>query len=162
MISEIYNQKNRDYEDGEKTLTNEYLKKEAKKRDVLKREEEIISKNKILAESRSDNQYDIFLSHSSKDKEIVNTLYAMFNECGYTVYVDLLDDSGLDKENVTIRTANILKQRMDNSRGLSCIVSTNLPKSIWCPWEIGYFDGKKNGMCCVFLITDDGKKYKGQ
>lgn len=162
VISEIYNRKKRNYEDGEKTLTNEYLKKEAKKRDVLKRENEIKNKNKILVESRRDNQYDIFLSHSSKDKEIVNTLYAMFNECGYTVYVDLLDESGLDKGKVTIRTANILKQQMDNSRGLSCIVSNNLPKSIWCPWEIGYFDGKKNGMCCVFVITDDGKKYKGQ
>lgn len=90
VISEIYNQKKRNNEDGEKTLTNEYLKKEAKKRDVLKRENEIKNKNKILVESRRDNQYDIFLSHSSKDKEIVNTLYAMFNECGYTVYVDLL------------------------------------------------------------------------
>lgn len=162
VISEIYDQKNRDYEDGKKTLTREYIKQEAKKRNVLEKEREIISKNEYLVSSRKDKKYDIFLSHSSKDKEVVNTLYAMFNECGYTVYVDWLDDLGLDRNNVTIKTANILKQRMDNSRGLSCVVSPNLPKSIWCPWEIGYFDGKKNGMCCVFVISDDGKPYKGQ
>ena len=68
----------------------------------------------------------------------------------------------MDRTHVTINTANTLKQRMDNSRGLSCVVSANLPKSVWCPWEIGYFDGKRNGMCCVFVISDDGKPYKGQ
>lgn len=162
VISEIYDKKDRNCEDGNQTLTKEYIKQEAKKRNVIENEEKIINKNKYLANSRKDKKYDIFLSHCSKDKEFVYTLYALFNECGYTVYVDWLEDSDLDRTHVTINTANTLKQRMDNSRGLSCVVSANLPKSVWCPWEIGYFDGKRNGMCCVFVISDDGKPYKGQ
>lgn len=39
----------------------------------------------------SAKQYDIFLSHSSKDKELIAGLKLILNDLGYTVYVDWND-----------------------------------------------------------------------
>ena len=41
--------------------------------------------------------YDLFISHSFKDKDLVIGLYHLFSAAGYKVYIDLVDDSNLER-----------------------------------------------------------------
>ena len=102
---------------------------------------------------RKNNYFDIFLSHSSLDRNKVTNLVRPFNNCGYSVYVDWMYDDYLDRNNVTKETAEIMKARMNQSAGLSYLATSNAASSKWCPWELGYFDEKsKNSRCCILPV----------
>lgn len=114
------------------------------------------------------NKYDIFLSHSYLDREEVLSLVQLFNGCNYSVYVDWIEDYQLDRNNVSADTAELLRQRMNESRGLAYLATGNSTNSKWCPWELGYFDGKSgNARCCILPIlnytsyTYQGQEYLG-
>lgn len=110
------------------------------------------------------NTYDIFLSHSYKDKSIIIGLYEFIQDLGYSVYVDWIDDAQLDRVNVTKETANLLKTRMKRSRSLFFVTSINSPLSKWMPWELGYFDGF-NSKAAILPILEEKSSiddYKGQ
>lgn len=123
--------------------------------------------NQILTENQqiffSKNAYDIFLSHSYLDKSLVYTLVDLFNEAGYSVYVDWMVDTQLDRSNVTAKTAATLRERMDACNGLAYISTVNITSSKWCPWELGYMDGSKNGRCAILPIMEkDTYAFNGQ
>src|SRR5947209_3205334 len=52
--------------------------------------------------------YDIFLSHSTNDAELVTGMKLTLEDLGYTVYVDWIEDPNLDRSNVTKETALLL------------------------------------------------------
>lgn len=110
------------------------------------------------------NKYDIFLSHSYLDREEVLSLVQLFNRCDYSVYVDWIEDYQLDRNNVSADTAELLRQRMNESRGLAYLATGNSTNSKWCPWELGYFDGKSgNARCCILPILNyTSHTYQGQ
>jgi hypothetical protein len=130
------------------------------------RQQQVFSENtQIQARKKA---FDIFLSHSSFDRNEVLTLVQLFNKSGYSVYVDWLYDEQLDRNNVTPDTAQILRFRMKHSRGLSYLDTENASQSKWCPWELGYFDGKSgNSRCCILPVlsfatsTYHGQEYLG-
>lgn len=43
---------------------------------------------------------------------------------------------------------------MNNCTGLSYIAISNIVNSKWCPWELGYADGKKN-KAAILPITKE-------
>lgn len=107
--------------------------------------------------------FDVFLSHSSLDYNEVLILIDLFNKCGYSVYVDWIFDKQLDRNNVTPQTAQILRTRMKQSRGLSYLATGNASQSKWCPWELGYFDGLSNSRCCILpVLSSAAPTYHGQ
>ena len=68
----------------------------------------------VLNEGRisdSTKTYDIFLSHSSKDDELIAGLKLILEDLGYSVYVDW-NDNQLNPDNVTLETAKVLRERM--------------------------------------------------
>jgi hypothetical protein len=85
--------------------------------------------------------FDIFLSHCFSDKELVLGLRIKLESYGYSVYVDWIDDSGLDRTNVTVQNVLSIKQRMRCSKCLLYATSSNSSNSKWMPWETGYMDG---------------------
>lgn len=105
------------------------------------------SSNKILSDSASAfnkyKTYDIFLSHSSKDSELILGVKGTLEDMGYSVYVDWVEDSQLDRTNVNETTAELLRERMDASKSLFYVTTENSESSKWMPWECGYFDGIK-------------------
>lgn len=114
----------------------------------------------IFSEKKS---YDLFLSHSYLDKSLVLTIVNLFNDAGYSVYVDWLVDFQLNRNEVTPETAKTLRERMNKCSGLAYISTTNITHSKWCPWELGYMDGNKNGRCAILPVLDrSANEFSGQ
>lgn len=111
--------------------------------------------------------YDIFLSHSTKDKELVVGTKLILEDMGYSVYVDWIEDPEMNRSVVTKETAEVLQKRMQNCKSLFYAFSTNSGNSKWMPWECGYFDGIKNGKVAVLPISKnndtsfEGTEYLG-
>jgi hypothetical protein len=97
------------------------------------------SESRILTEALESlseyKTYDIFLSHSSKDAELILGVKGILEDLGYSVYVDWIEDPQLDRGNVTKTTADILRERMKYSKSLFYVTTDNAEKSKWMPWE---------------------------
>ncbi len=74
----------------------------------------IESASTILREARNTTRtsFDIFLSHSKLDGDLVLGVKSVLESVGKTVYVDWIDDPLLDRSNVTPKTAEKLRMRM--------------------------------------------------
>ncbi|MFC4024763.1 TIR domain-containing protein [Oceanobacillus longus] len=109
--------------------------------------------------------YDIFISHSFHDAEVIHGL-KLFIENIYSlrVYVDWIDDPELDRTKVSKYTADRLRNRMNNCKTMLVAHSESSPESKWVPWEIGYFDSR-NGRIAVLPITkasSNSEQFEGQ
>lgn len=111
------------------------------------------TKNQVLNESVSSfnkyRTYDVFLSHSSKDSELILGVKATLEDLGYSVYVDWVDDAQLDRSKVSEATAQLLRERMNASKTLFYVTTENAEASKWMPWECGYFDGIKEKVAII-------------
>jgi hypothetical protein len=125
------------------------------------------SKSITLANEASEynaaKTYDLFLSHSSMDADIVYGLKSALEESGLSVYVYWINDV---TESIAVNsdTAERLRQRMKSCKCLLYATSDNAQNSKWMPWELGYFDGAR-GKVAVCPITNsssfDGREYLG-
>lgn len=110
-------------------------------------------------------KYDIFLSHSFQDAEVIHGLKLFIeNIYSLSVYVDWIDDPELDRSKVSKYTANRLRSRMNNCKTMLVAHSESTPDSKWVPWEIGYFDSR-NGRIAVLPITKSSsysEEFEGQ
>jgi hypothetical protein len=108
-------------------------------------------------------QYDIFLSHSFDDAEVIYGVKRMIESLGLSVFVDWIDEPGLDRSKVNVKTAAALRERMKTCSSLVYAHSGNSPKSVWMPWELGYFDGLKPQQIWILpLVTDYDSEFKDQ
>jgi len=111
--------------------------------------------------------YDVFLSHSVKDSELILGMKGIIEDLGYSVYVDWVDDPELDRQKVSKETAKKLRDRMNSSKSLFFVTTENTDNSKWMPWECGYFDGIKEKVAIVpvkktsFTNEYDGQEYLG-
>ena len=119
--------------------------------------------NESLQEQKKRNNFDIFLSHSLKDKQLILGIKELIEESGYSVYIDWVDDPQLDRANVNVQTADILRIRMKQSKFLVYVDSNNSTTSKWMPWELGYFDGYKSNSIGILPIRSNSQgTYLGQ
>jgi hypothetical protein len=113
--------------------------------------------NQIIVESSASftfsKKYDIFLSHSIRDAELILGMKGIFEDLGYSVYVDWIDDPQLDRSKVSASTARKLKDRMNAAKSLFYVTTSNSESSKWMPWECGYFDGKREKVAIVPIQT---------
>lgn len=106
--------------------------------------------------------FDIFLSHSYQDRDLIFALKEYLEDKGLTVYVDWIEDRSLDREAVDAETAQLLRKRMQQCSSLVFATSSNSTESRWMPWECGYFDGIK-GKVAILPITDEEQdSFEGQ
>lgn len=70
------------------------------------------------AASFDDEGYDIFLSHSYKDANMILNIKRIIEDMGFSVYVDWIDDPQLERTKVTSGTADLIRNRIDSSRCL--------------------------------------------
>lgn len=121
--------------------------------------------DQLLREARetAKDMFDVFLSHSSRDKDLVLGAKKVIEDAGYTVYVDWIDDAQVNV--VADRAlADRLRRRMGQCSSLFYLHTPNAALSKWCPWELGYFDGLRSPEAAVFVfpVLTQGQLYKGQ
>ena len=120
----------------------------------------------LLEDSRkfsATDRYDIFLSHSYQDADVIYGIKSIIEKAGLKVYVDWIEDPGLDRGKVTTRTAQVLRERMQTCTSLVYVHSPNAAQSVWMPWEVGYFDGFKPGHVWILpLVSEYDSEFKGQ
>lgn len=122
---------------------------------VLKKSaERVIEEARVVASTRS--AFDIFLSHSIQDKELVIGTQRVLERSGKSVYVDWLVDPNLDRTKVSGATADKLRTRMRQCKSLMFLYSRNSKSSRWMPWELGYFDGYNGNVAILPIIPDGG------
>lgn len=114
---------------------------------------------KILREDRiaakDSDTFDIFLSHSINDADLVLGVKRLLEKLGKRVYVDWDTDNQLDRNRVTAETASLLRSRMAKSKSLLYLATDAASSSKWMPWELGYFDGLRNGLVAVMPLVDN-------
>ncbi|MEZ5692255.1 MAG: toll/interleukin-1 receptor domain-containing protein [Altererythrobacter sp.] len=82
-----------------------------------------------------------FLSHSSKDEDLVVGAIQVLENHGATVYVDEKDPEM--PPYTSDETAALLKTRIKQTKRFVMLASKNSKESRWVPWELGYADGQK-------------------
>ncbi|WP_311208475.1 MULTISPECIES: hypothetical protein [unclassified Aeromicrobium] len=133
----------------------------------LSRTESFSVEESLLKHSDIGREYDVFLSHSFADRRVLHGVIRIIESQGVSVYVDWRDDPLLERQHVTATTAERLRQRMHRCRALIFATSETSSKSVWMPWELGYFDGRKAGRVAVMPLTKrpndiwDGQEYLG-
>ncbi|TGQ13580.1 toll/interleukin-1 receptor domain-containing protein [Mesorhizobium sp. M00.F.Ca.ET.217.01.1.1] len=115
-----------------------------------------------IAKSAGMTSFDVFLSHSFKDAELIFGVKKTLEKQGLTVYVDWVEDPQLDRGKVTEATAAMLRRRMKQSKTLIYAHSNSSPDSKWMPWELGYFDGYRGVVAILPLAKADGDTFTGQ
>ena len=105
-------------------------------------------------------KFDIFLSHNSKDETIIVDMYKLINRAGGVCYVDWVNDKfDLKREWCNATTAQVIKQRIQQSRCFVLILTDSTLNSQWCPWELGYADALGKEIYIVSLTEKATPKY---
>lgn len=122
------------------------------------------SKLESIVESQNfQRQFDVFLSHSIRDAELVLGVANILKEMGQRVYIDWVVDKQLSRDSVTRETAETLRNRMKQSSRLLYLATDNASSSKWMPWELGYFDGLRSEKIAILpLVEYSSNSFNGQ
>src|SRR5580704_12890593 len=100
-------------------LLNEfYLRSLAKAQASRLNESTANALRKSMSASAALSSFDIFLSHSYLDKELIYGISNYLERLGYSVYVDWREDAQLNRDNVTKETAELVRGRITQSKSL--------------------------------------------
>lgn len=96
-----------------------------------------------LPSSPKDGRFDVFVSHSSTDKEFIREvlLFLYHANGGIQGYVDWQDPEM--QHPTDAETAIALKDRISRAKKLIYVVTNDSLKSVWCNWELGFADRDK-------------------
>jgi hypothetical protein len=104
----------------------------------------------VFAEERSKRSHGtktasrsakVFLSHSHKDKDLIEGGGMFLNKFKVTIYVDWLDDDMPETTNHA--TATKIKAKIAENSKFILLATPNALASKWVPWELGIADGLK-------------------
>jgi hypothetical protein len=103
-------------------------------------------------------KYDVFLSHSTMDRKVVDQVRDELKALGYRVCVDYEALPAIRPEEVTRETADALLEAMRECSSLVYVLSANSTSSHWMPWELGFFDGAR-GRVFIWPVDDEAETY---
>ena len=83
--------------------------------------------------------YDLFLSHSYKDKDKLIELKDSLNAMGLNVYMDWVNDKDeLLRDLTCAETAKVITERIKASKAILYVHTNASLDSKWTPWELGF------------------------
>lgn len=97
--------------------------------------------NEELRKTTASSGVATFLSHSSKDVNILPGAIRVLSDHGAEVYIDKKDPSL--PPYTSRETAKILRDRIAQNKKFVLLASSNSKDSRWIPWELGLADGNK-------------------
>lgn len=109
--------------------------------------------------ARTANQRTAFLCHSHKDSVLAEGLQVLLREQGVDLYIDWKDASMPEQPNR--ETAERLRGQIVASDWFLFLATSNSATSRWCPWELGYADGRKPLERIAVVPTRDGSTTHG-
>lgn len=93
-----------------------------------------------IGKEQSLKRYDMFVSHSSMDSEIIRKLISYENDQGIFAFCDWMNDSDYLKRTLLCEaTLRVLEYRLDKSDTLIFVRTPSSIQSVWCKYEINYF-----------------------
>lgn len=98
---------------------------------------------------------DVFLSHSTADKDALPQVIGFLEKHGARVYIDKADKELPQK--TSAETGVKLKERIAQCAKFIVLVTANSKGSRWIPWELGIADEKKK-LPNVALLPDVGNQ----
>lgn len=102
----------------------------------------------------------IFLSHSHKDRSLVNAIRGWLAENGVQAYVDWLDED-MPKE-ICPQTAHRIREKISESDKFLLLATEHSLNSKWVPWELGCADGIKSAEnIAVLTVRENGRDFPG-
>lgn len=110
---------------------------------------------KSLQEARASMKKTAFLSHSHLDAKRAKGLQTLLAEEGWDVFIDW-EHTRLD-DRPTKETVQLIQAAINRADWLFYLATPNAGRSRWCPWEIGYADGKKSASAIVVIATSDSQ-----
>ena len=122
--------------------------------DILRSAGTLAEQASILRKSEARSpQGSTFLSHASKDAELLPGVIAILERHGASVYIDKKDDSLPPTTSRT--TAAILRGRINQCKKFILLTTKSSKDSLWVPWELGVADGyKRNTNLAIFPGVD--------
>ncbi len=109
--------------------------------------------------ARKANQRTAFLCHSHKDAVLAEGLQVLLAEQGVDLYIDWKDSAMPEQPNR--ETADRLRSQIVASDWFLFLATSNSSTSRWCPWELGYADGRKPFDRIAVVPTRDGNTMHG-
>jgi hypothetical protein len=111
--------------------------------------------------SKASNDISIFLSHSHKDKELVEQAITFLKSMRISVYIDWMDETMSDKPNGI--TASRIKSKIITNDKFILLATNAAVVSKWCNWEVGIGDAYKlhNDKICLLPLADNKGNWEG-
>lgn len=118
--------------------------------------------NEIRTYTKMDSTTSIFLSHSHKDKNIVEQAKIFFETLGIKIYVDWADETMPESPNATT-AQNIKTQIISGNDKFVLLATNNAVASKWCNWEVGIADSHKlvKRKLALFPIAENNNTWNG-
>lgn len=113
-----------------------------------------LNESSFLRKHASTTDKNIFLSHSSKDEELLMGVMSVLQNHGGSIYIDS-GDSRLPST-PSQETAKILRETIRKLDRFVLFVTTNSKDSNWIPWELGLSDAyKSHSNVALFPSTEN-------
>ena len=103
-------------------------------------------------------RYDIFLSQTVRDAEIVLGVYDVLTSAGHKVFCDWIEAPEADRSQVTPANAAFVRATMGVSDTLLFLDTEGAAQSLWMCWELGWFDAAK-GTVGILPVLGEGERY---
>lgn len=113
-------------------------------------------------QGRSHGRYDVFLSQTIRDAEIVLGVYDYLEERGYAVFCDWIELPEMDRAAVTPSNAAAVREAMRASDSMLFIDTQGAAQSRWMCWELGWFDAAKGHVAILPVVAQDTEYYYGR
>jgi hypothetical protein len=95
----------------------------------------------------------VFLSHSTKDADILPGVIEFLEHYGAQVYIDKKDETL--PPYTSRETAKVLRDRIRLCRKFILLTTPTSKNSRWMPWELGIADGHRGTQNMAILPTPD-------